>query len=689
MTLPNSLRANPLLARWIGFETPGEVRLSPGKVELGQGILATLARVAAEELGVAPERVKPRAVVTGESPDEGVTAGSLSLQDSGAAIRQAAAEIRAICAEVCAQRHGVSREALRVEDGAFLGPEGALASYWSLAEALQGAEATGRAAPLAPAARTLSGTSAPRPDLARKLGAPHYLHDLRPAGLLHGRVVRPPSPRATLRALADGPLEGAALHREGDFLAVTAETEHAAERAAERVARRAQWAEHDTLPADPLAWLRTAPAETVTSLARGEARPGARVVSAEFFRPFLAHASIGTCAALALWDGATMDVTAHAQGPYLLRRDLALVLGLPAERVVVRHHEGAGCYGHNGADDVALDAALLARADPGRPVRVVWSRAQELSAGPLSPAMLVRVEASLDEAGRIAHWRQEVRGNGHSSRPGRVSVPTLGAAPLLPGGAPFPPAINMPLAAGGGAERNAAPIYATPALTVLTHRVTEMPLRASALRGLGALANVWAIESVMDELAALAGEETLAFRLRHLDDPRAAEVLRRAGAMAGWPRTAREEGQGFGLGVARYKGTGAWCAVVAEIRAEAEIRVERLWIAADCGAVVNPEAAEAQIEGGAIQATSIALKEEVRFDARRITSDAWESYPILRFPEVPRVEVALLARPAEPALGAGEAALGPTIAAIANAIHDALGVRPRRMPFTAEHLAQA
>jgi CO/xanthine dehydrogenase Mo-binding subunit len=689
MTLPNSLKSNPLLTRWIGFETPGQVRLSPGKVEIGQGILATLARVAAEELGVAPERVRAQPVVTGESPDEGVTAGSLSLQDSGAAIRQAAAEIRDICAEVCAQRHGVPRESLHIEDGAFRAGGATLATYWSLAEALVGAEASGRAAPLPPAARTLSGHPAPRPDLARKLGAPHYLQDLRPAGLLHGRVIRPPSPGATLAALADGPLEGATLHRAGDFLGVTAETEHEAERAAERIARRAQWAERDTLPEDAEAWLRAAPVETVTSLTRGEATPGTRSVTAEFFRPFLAHASIGTCAALALWDGATMDVTAHAQGPYLLRRDLAMVLGLPPERVIIRHHEGAGCYGHNGADDVALDAALLARAHPGRPVRVVWSRAQELSAGPLSPAMLVRVEASLDEAGRIAAWQQEVRGNGHSSRPGRVAVPTLGAAPLLPGGAPFPPSINMPLAAGGGAERNAAPIYAMPALTVLTHRVMEMPIRASALRGLGALAHVWAIESVMDELAALAGEAPLAFRLRHLDDPRAAATLSRAAAMAGWPHGAREEGQGFGLGVARYKGTGAWCAVVAEIRAEAEVRVARLWIAADCGAVINPEAAEAQIEGGAIQAVSIALKEQVRFDRRRILSDSWEAYPILRFPEVPPVEVALMAQPEAPALGAGEASLGPTIAAIANAIHDALGIRPRRMPFTPENLAAA
>jgi CO/xanthine dehydrogenase Mo-binding subunit len=322
-------------------------------------------------------------------------------------------------------------------------------------------------------------------------------------------------------------------------------------------------------------------------------------------------------------------------------------------------------------------------------VRLLWSRADELAWSPHSPAMLVDVEAGLDDAGNLASWRMEITSNGHSSRPGRAEDPTLLAASHL--AAPFPPpvAINPPLAAGGGAQRNAVPIYRVPNLGIGLKRLTEMPLRTSAMRGLGAQINVWAIESVMDELAALAGMDPAEFRLRHLDDPRAAAVLRLACDMAGWAGRARTEGVGMGLGLARYKGSGAWCAVVAEIAAEEVVRARRLWIAADVGEVINPDGVANQVEGAAVQATSMALKEAVHFDRRRVTTDSWESYPILRFSEVPEVEVRLIARPEEPPLGAGEAATGPTIAAIANAIHDALGLRPRAMPFTPENIAAA
>jgi CO/xanthine dehydrogenase Mo-binding subunit len=252
-----------------------------------------------------------------------------------------------------------------------------------------------------------------------------------------------------------------------------------------------------------------------------------------------------------------------------------------------------------------------------------------------------------------------------------------------------PPAINVPAHRGGGAQRNAVPIYRMPRLQVAMRTVTEMPIRTSAMRGLGAPVNVWAIESAMDELAAMAGADPVEFRLRHLDDPRAADVLRRAATMCGWTGRARQEGIGLGIAVARYKNLGAWSAVAAEIAAEEVIHVRRIWIAADLGEVVNPDGATNQLEGSAIHATSQALKEAVRFDRRRITSDSWDTYPILRFSEVPQVEVALLDRPEERPLGAGEPAFAPTIAAIANAIHDALGVRPRRMPFTPANITAA
>ncbi|MBR0653692.1 molybdopterin cofactor-binding domain-containing protein [Plastoroseomonas arctica] len=694
-TLPASLAANPRLSQWLGFTPDGAVVIRPGKVEIGQGILTALTQIAADELDVAIPRIRIETVATPTSPDEGVTSGSLSVQNSGVALRHVCAEARAIFLGVAAQGSGVPIEALRVEDGDFVGPQGAVGSYWTLAErGLLDGEATPGARAKPPAARVTAGTSTARLDLPDKVfGRPRFLHDMHPAGLLHARVLRLPSRGATLREVAPGPLpEGATLVRDGSFLAVLAEAEHVADKALARLARLAQWDEHDTLPDEGAmpAWLRQAAGESsvVAEHDRGEA-PATRRIKRDFFRPLVAHASVGPSCAMACWTGEAVEVWSHTQGPYNLRLDLAKALRIPVESVVVRHVEGAGCYGHNGADDVALDAALAARGVPGRTVRVLWSRADELGWSPFSSAMLVEVEAGLDDAGNIAEFRLDVTSNGHSSRPGRGALPTLLAASTLDPPFAVPLAINMPVKGGGGAQRNAVPIYRIGKLNIGMRTITDMPIRTSAMRGLGAPVNVWAIEAAMDELAGLAGEDPLAFRLRHLDDARAAAVLQRAADMAGWAQRGTAEGTGMGLAVARYKNLGAWCAVVAEVAAEAEVRATRIWIAADLGEVVNPDGAVNQLEGSAIHATSQALKEAVRFDRRRVTSDSWDSYPILRFSEVPKVDVALIDRPEMPPLGAGEPAFGPTVAAIANAIHAALGVRPRAMPFTAANLAAA
>ena len=384
-----------------------------------------------------------------------------------------------------------------------------------------------------------------------------------------------------------------------------------------------------------------------------------------------------------------MHVWSHSQGIFNLRRDLALAFALPIEAVRVQHVEGAGCYGHNGADDVAFDAAWLARRAPGHPVRVLWSRADELSLSPFGPAMLVEIEADLDASGQVLHWKHQVWSPGHSHRPGRAATPGLLGSWQTD--APFeaPPAINMPLAVGGGAERNAVPGYEFPAWQVLSHLVQAPLPRSSALRSLGAFGNVFAAESFVDELAHARGEDPLAWRRRHLThDARGLAVLELAAVRARWGAHPRAEGVGRGLGFARYKGTGAWCCVVAEVEAGALLHVRRLTIAVDVGLTVNPDGVAAQIEGGAVQATSWALKEAVRFDAQRITSDAWERYPMLRFSEVPTVDVHIVAS-AAPSLGAGEAALGPSVAAIGNALFDALGVRVRDLPLTPQRIIAA
>jgi nicotinate dehydrogenase subunit B len=350
--------------------------------------------------------------------------------------------------------------------------------------------------------------------------------------------------------------------------------------------------------------------------------------------------------------------------------------------------EGAGCYGHNAADDVALDAVLLAKAAGGRPVRVQWSRADEMSHAPFGAAMAIEIEADLDVHGEIVEWRHGIWSNGHTARPGRAAQPALLAATELAD--PFPRyiATNPTQAGGGGADRNSIPLYDFPSWQIECHRLLTMPVRTSALRTLGAQGNVFAIESFLDELAAERGEDPVDFRLRHLSDERAKDVIRSVAKRAKW-KPDKRIGLGHGLGFARYKGTGAYCAVVAEIEGAEDIRVKRLTIAVDVGEAINPDGVINQVEGGAIQATSWVLKERVRFDSQRITSNAWTSYPILRFSEVPEVQVELIQRPDSDPLGAGEAAHGPVTAAIANAVFDALGVRVRNLPITRDNLIAA
>jgi len=448
------------------------------------------------------------------------------------------------------------------------------------------------------------------------------------------------------------------------------------------------------------AWLQAQPLDTtvVVDVPASEGRdPPVQRLSAQYHRPFLQHASIGLCCALAQWqaDGAQLEVWSHSQGIYNLRRDLALAFGLAPAQVQVTHAEGAGCYGHNGADDVAFDAAWLARLAPGRPVRVQWTRQAELGHAPLAPAMAVRIEAGIGAEGRIVEWTQTVWSQGHGTRPGRGQTPALLGAWQTASPQPVTMAVNAAMAVGGGSERNAQPPYEIPAMRVLNHRVLNMPFRVSAMRALGAPANVFAAESFMDELAARQGVDPLAYRLAHLQGPanaRAAAVLRRVTDMAGWSATrpsGRPEGWGRGLAYARYKNTGAYCAVVAEVLAEERVRLLRLWIAADLGRVVDPDGAINQLEGGALQAASWALCETAQLSPQGIASNDWTSYPILKFSDMPVVDVGLMPMQDQPSLGAGECSSGPTCAAIANAIYDALGVRLHAMPFTPEQVLKA
>jgi CO/xanthine dehydrogenase Mo-binding subunit len=483
-----------------------------------------------------------------------------------------------------------------------------------------------------------------------------------------------------------------AVVRDGNFAGVVSETEDGAEAALSGLRKGTTWSAGETLPDESALaeWLKAQPAErtVIDRKTAPQAGERQRTIRRQYTRPYIAHASIAPSCAMAQWSGDRVHVWTHSQGVYFLRADLALVLKLPIENITVEHMEGAGCYGHNAADDVALDAVLLAKAAGGRPVRVLWSRQDEMSHAPFGAAMRIEIEADLDAQNEIVDWRHSIWSNGHTARPGRAAQPALLAATELANPHPRYIATNPAQASGGGADRNSIPLYDFPSWQIECHRLLTMPIRTSALRTLGAQGNVFAIESFLDELAAERGEDPVTFRLRHLSDERAKDVVRAVAERANW-KPDKRAGVGYGLGFARYKNTGAYCAVVAEVEGAEDIRVKRLTIAVDVGEAINPDGVINQIEGGAIQATSWVLKERVRFDRQRITSSTWTDYPILRFSEVPEVQVELIQRPDSDPLGAGEAAHGPVTAAIANAVFDALGVRVRNLPITRDSLIAA
>ncbi len=697
-TLPGSLDGNRSLDRWLKIGADGTVTVYPGKVEIGQGILTVLVQMVAEELDIGVERIRLAPASTDYSPDEGITSGSRSIQEGGIALRYAAAEARDLLLQRAAAKLNVSLEQLTVKDGTVSARSGGSVTYWELSsEDLLRREASGEVAPKNHDSHNLVGSELARRDLpAKVVGVPVYVQDMELAGMLHGRVARPPSYGAQLAGLDEEEVRAmpgvAAVVRDGRFLGVVAEREEQAVRAQRRLARSARWDEKPTLPesTDPR-YLKKLRSEDEVISEKGDIAQAraAKTLTAEYSRPHIAHASLAPSCAVAQLQGDHYTVWTHTQGIFPLRTDLARMLGVAENKITVVHVEGAGCYGHNGADDVACDAVLLARAVPGRPVRLQWMREDEFAWERYGPAMVVKLAGGVDGSGKIVSWQHELWSPGHSSRPGAKNAVNLIAASHLEKGPPAPFPRNPPLPAGGS-HRNAVPLYDFPNQRVTNHYIPEPPLLASALRSLGAHANVFAIESFMDELAQAAGADPVEFRLKHLKDPRARAVIETVAQKAGWKRGEKGDGgRGRGIGFARYKNLGCYVAVIVEIEAEEEVRVKRAWAAIDAGQAINPDGIVNQTEGGLIQTVSWTLKEQINFDRERILTRTWEDYPILTFPEAPEVEVTVIDRPEQPPLGAGEGAQGPTGAAIANAVHNALGVRLRDMPLTRDKLIAA
>jgi CO/xanthine dehydrogenase Mo-binding subunit len=697
---PGSLATTPYLDSWIRIDADGSITAFTGKAELGQGFKTAFQQIAAEELDVPFASLKVVTADTQLTANEGYTSGSHSMQDSGTAIQSAAAQVRELLVAEAARRLDVPADNLRTEDGAVIATDGRRLAYGELVVAdMLHVQAQANSKLKDPATFKVMGQPFQRVDIPAKVtGGAAYVQDMRLPGMAHARIVRPPSYGAQLIDCDSSAIEKmpgvVKVVRDGNFLAVVAAKEFLAVKAMKALAVAAKWQETARLPKqDDLANVLTRlPSQDSTIFERSDpAAIGRKTIEASYTRPYQSHGSIGPSCAVAQFADGAMTVWTHTQGVYPDRAGIAQMLKMQPSSVHLIHVEGSGCYGHNGADDAAADAALIARAMPGVPVRVQWMREQEHAWEPYGPAMVTKLKASLDDAGKIADWNFAVWSNTHSMRPGGAGC--MLAAQHMAQPIAVPAAKPIPLPEGGG-DRNAIPIYTFPNAHVVHHFIPAMPLRISAMRALGAYHNVFSIESFMDELAELAGADPVEFRLRHLDDQRGRDVIEKAALGFGWQKGQKPPpDRGFGFAFARYKNLAAYCAIASEVEVNRETgrpRLVRAVAAVDSGQVVNPDGLTNQIEGAIVQSMSWTLYESVTFDDTRITSVDWQTYPILRFDAVPdSIEVHVINRPGQPFLGSGETGQGPAAASIANAITNATGKRLRNLPLTRKRIKDA
>ena len=697
---PGSLAKSPCLDAWIRVDADGTISVFTGKAELGQGIKTAIVQVAAEELKVKVTQIYLVTADTELTADEQYTAGSHSLQDSGTAIRNAAAQVRELLIATAAERLAVNSAQLRADSGRIVAQDGRSLSFGQLVDGtILHVQAQPASVLTPPEQFIVIGKPVPRLDIPAKVtGGAAYIQDMRLSGMVHARVIRPPSNGATLLdadTTTVSHLPGViSVFRDGNYLAVIAKEEFQAVQAMRGLAKLARWQEAPLLPpqAELESYLVGLEAEDAVVIDQRSTRASAasRTFEAKYTRAYQCHGSIGPSCAIGLFTHGKMTVWSHTQGVFPDRKAIAEMLALAESAVHCIHVEGSGCYGHNGADDAAADAALLARALPDTPVRVQWMREQEHGDEPYGPAMVTRAKAVINDAGRIEDWHYELWSNSHATRPG-------GAGSLLPArllSAPFAPTpAKVHITPEGSGDRNAIPVYSFANKKVIWHFLKQMPLRVSALRSLGAYMNVFSIESFMDEIAVSAQIDPVDFRLRHLEDPRARDVVTLAAQKFGWGKGPKARNHGFGFAFARYKNLASYCAIACEVAVEpdtGEIRMLHATAAIDSGEIVNPDGIRNQTEGGILQSMSWTLFESVQFNQTRVTTRDWASYPILRFAHVPAsIEVHVIPRPGQPFLGAGEAAQGPAAGALSNAVADAIGTRIRDIPFTSARVKAA
>ncbi len=697
---PGSLATSPYLDSWIRIDADGGITVFTGKAELGQGFKTAFQQIAAEQLDVPFDALKVVTADTRRTANEGYTAGSHSMQDSGTAILHAAAQVRELLIAEAARRLNLAVENFRTENGAVIASDGQRFGYGDLvAGDMLHVQARAKSALKDPATYKVMGQPVPRVDIPAKVtGGEAYVQDMRLPGMVHARVVRPPSYGAQLTECDISAVEKlpgvVKVIRNGNFLAVVASKEFQSIKAMRALSAAAKWRETPGLPKqdDLPRMLTSLPSKDTTIFERNDpSSVGHKALEATYTRPYQSHGSIGPSCAVAQSVNDAMTVWTHTQGVYPDRQGIAEMLRVPIASVRLIHVEGSGCYGHNGADDAAADAALIARELPGVPVRLQWMREQEHGWEPFGPAMVTKLKASLDGNGAISAWRFEVWSNTHSMRPGGAGSMLAAQHMAQPFAVPAPKPLPLP---EGGGDRNAIPIYKFPNAQVVHHFIPSMPVRISAMRALGAYHNVFSIESFMDELAGLAGADAIEFRLRHLDDPRGRDVIEKAAEGFGWQKGQKAPpDRGFGFAFARYKNLAAYCAIATEVEVNRETgrpRLVRAVAAVDSGQVVNPDGLINQIEGAILQSMSWTLYEAVTFDDTRITSIDWQTYPILRFNSVPdNIEVHIINRPGQPFLGSGETGQGPAAASIANAIANATGKRLRDLPLTRKKIKDA
>lgn len=669
---------------WLRVLEDGRILVLTGKMELGQGIRIAVAQVAAEELNTSPDLVEVNLAETGVTANEGYTAGSRSIESSAMSIRNAAAAAREHILKMASEKWDLPHSQLRLEDGMIVGG-GKTMSLFELLEGRQLEENIGEPVEIfGKTTRKYVGKPIPRKDISQMVrGTLDYVQDLRFPGMVHARIIRPTSYTSKLASLDESNLEDfpgfLKLVKIGSFVGVIAEEEYEAIKLSWELNNRATWEPGEELPKDlPLKeYIKTIAFSPEIEEKEGDWETAIKNAAiqhrAVYYKPYLMHAANGPSCAVAYYEDDKLEIWTHSQGVYPLRETIANLLEMPEDAIHVKGVPGSGCYGHNAADDVAAEAALLAVNFPGRHIRLQWMRDEEHRWEPYGTAMVMELEAGLNKEGKIVGWNYDFWSDGHSTRPGGDPRNLLPAR-FLDRGHGFPG-----IGFKGGAVRNSKPYYSFETIHTRSHMFPG-PLRKSALRALGAYGNIFAIESFMDEIAHKAGKDPVQFRLDHLYDPRAIECLQKVKENTSGVALAEREGLGYAF--SRYKNSASYFAVAAQVHVTPEgiAQIKKMWGVIDSGETINPDGLKNQTEGGMIQAASWTLREEVKFDREHVTSRDWHTYPIFRFEEIPEVEVEVIDRVEEKPLGAGEAAQGPTAAAIVNAIFNATGERVRDLP---------